>query len=123
MIVKTLNRLWPQRHKYGYYISQFNVYQGEQVPAPKWAEPGTLALTTGDPLFPVRLISRDSIISIDETIVEQPKPIKDRVVTVKGSKGDTYIVTLSHNNTHCTCTGFGFRKSCKHIREAQNVRI
>jgi hypothetical protein len=36
---------------------------------------------------------------------------------VKGSKGDTYIVEKTHNGLTCTCSGFKFRASCKHITE------
>jgi len=47
------------------------------------------------------------------------------VYKIEGSK-DTYTVSYDHNyiNTkgqgwHCPCQGFTFRKTCKHVKEAQ----
>ena len=36
---------------------------------------------------------------------------------VKGSRGNTYTVTLSSGSYSCTCPGFGFRRRCRHIKE------
>lgn len=34
---------------------------------------------------------------------------------VEGSKGDKYTVSSNMGTWHCTCSGFGFRRRCKHI--------
>jgi hypothetical protein len=36
---------------------------------------------------------------------------------VKGSKGQTYIINLDENT--CTCSGYTFRGTCKHIKELE----
>jgi hypothetical protein len=39
------------------------------------------------------------------------------VVEVKGSKGNSYFVNVEEQT--CTCPGFTFRGSCKHVAEIQ----
>jgi hypothetical protein len=43
---------------------------------------------------------------------KDPEPM---VVEVKGSKGNSYLVNLEEKT--CTCPGFTFRGSCKHVTE------
>lgn len=38
------------------------------------------------------------------------------VKEVKGSKGNTYYITMSDDPT-CSCPGFTFRGNCKHVKE------
>lgn len=119
MRVVVRNHRYEKRHLFGYYQPEFFVYEGEQVPAFKWSEPGTVCLTTGDPFFPVRQIHPDSIVSIDDALVEAPKPkTEERVLVVQGSKGSTYTVTVAPRGNSCTCSGFQFRRSCKHVNVA-----
>jgi hypothetical protein len=37
------------------------------------------------------------------------------VVKVKGSRGETYEVDPTR--PHCSCVGFGFRGTCRHLKE------
>lgn len=39
--------------------------------------------------------------------------------TVTGSKGNTYLVIRKDNKYSCSCPGFTFRKSCRHLSEAK----
>ena len=121
MRVVVRNSKYAKRHLYGYHVPEFFTYEGEQVPAFKWAEPGTVCLTTGDPKFPVRAIYPDDIVSIDDAAIEQsekPKAAEERVLLVSGSKGSTYTVTIGPRGKSCTCSGFQFRHNCRHINEA-----
>jgi len=38
-----------------------------------------------------------------------------RIWTVKGSSGAQYVVTVTNSTWSCTCPGFQFRRSCKHV--------
>jgi len=40
--------------------------------------------------------------------------------TVQGSRGNSYVVVRTIHRWSCTCPGFQFRKSCRHIKELQN---
>lgn len=119
MRVVVRNPKYAKKNLWGFYQPEFFVYEGEQVSPFKWSEPGTICLSTGDPLFPVRQIHPDSIVSIDDNPVEPPKQkAEERVLVVPGSKGATYTVTIGPRGNSCTCSGFGFRRACKHINEA-----
>ena len=48
--------------------------------------------------------------TVASTPFKQPKK-ESNVRTVQGSKGQTYTVT----ETTCTCPGFTFRGTCKHL--------
>jgi hypothetical protein len=41
--------------------------------------------------------------------------------SVAGSKGNKYTVIRTQSKWTCTCPGFQFRQSCRHIQELQNA--
>ena len=41
--------------------------------------------------------------------------------TIDGSRGSKYTVVRDRSTWTCTCPGFQFRKSCRHIQEIQNA--
>lgn len=119
MKVTVRNSLYEKRHLYFFEVPEFVTYDGDEVKCGKWEDANeVLCLTTGIDYFPVRSIQRKQIYSIDgSTVLHAVK--KNNVVTkvVKGSKGQEYVVTLGSKKS-CTCPGFTFRHSCKHIMEA-----
>lgn len=118
MRVKMRNAQWEVRHRYFFPIQEFSEYDGEEIQV-KWLKPSQMALTTGDPEFPFRVLERKNIVSIDNNSYSyETAETAARTLRVRGSKGNEYVVTLGPN-PHCTCTGFGFRRTCKHITEAQ----
>lgn len=116
MRVITLNPLYAEPNRYVIDQPKYITYEGNQVSAPKWSKAGTIALTTGNPNYPVRVIDADIIVSVDEVEITKVIPKTDvRSVTVEGSKGQTYVVTITPSGRTCTCQGFEFRRNCKHL--------
>ena len=119
MRVLTFNPLYDKRDRYAIPQPQYITYEGDSVPAPKWAAEGTIALATGNPLWPVRLIDPSLIIEINGDVAVEAKPDPTtRTVTVEGSKGQNYVVTITPTGRSCTCQGFAFRNKCKHLKIA-----
>jgi hypothetical protein len=115
MKVKVTN---PQFNRPGVWMfeqPEFFEYEGEEVQV-KWLMPTQIALSTGNIEFPFRVLNKSLIVSINNKAMEQ-KDSAVKTFTVKGSRGDTYTVTANSGKMHCTCSGFQFRKSCKHVKE------
>jgi hypothetical protein len=117
MRITLRNRNYARRHLLAGHHAEFVTYQGELVDAPNWSVPGTIALTTGDSEWPVRLIDPEVIVSINDDIVPVQKAESQvRVIEVAGTKpGTEYQVTVSAHGRTCSCPGFTYRKSCRHI--------
>lgn len=114
MRIKIKNRIWSQRSCYFCSVAEFNNYEGVEVKL-KWTSPEQLAMTTGIIQFPVRVLDKNLIVEIDGLPYEYSTAETAKIKLVAGSKGQTYTVT---EGRHCTCTGFTFRGSCKHLRMA-----
>jgi len=112
MQVTVRNSQWERRAAYFFEVAEFNHYEGEEIKV-KWVKDHELALTTGEKDLPFRVIQRSLIVNIDNVAVtQQPSAVQTKVV--KGSKGEHYVVTLGPTPS-CTCSGFTFRKTCKHV--------
>ena len=112
MQVTVRNPQWAQRDRWLFPVEETHSYTGDSVQL-KHVGIDSLALSTGNPEWPIRVIPRSWIISIDgEPYTWTARTVETR--TVQGSKGEHYTVTLGARPT-CTCTGFQFRKTCKHI--------
>jgi hypothetical protein len=98
--------------RYRFDQPKFFTYQGESVTL-KHVGADYLALSTGIVDFPVRVIPRSWIESIDGAVYTHAAS-QSQTKKVKGSKGEEYTVTLGAKPS-CTCTGFQFRKTCRHI--------
>ena len=53
-------------------------------------------------------------ISVETETVAKPK---GQTWQVAGSKGGEYVVSLHNGQWSCTCQGYLFRRSCRHISE------
>ena len=107
MQVRVANPQFNRPGVWAFEQPQYFDYEGEEVKL-KWTSPNQLALSTGNPEWPVRIIARNHIVAIDNVAFTQQV---SAAKVVKGSKGETYVVT----GGTCTCPGFTFRKTCKHI--------
>lgn len=118
--IKVRNALYDVRDRYanGWVGPEFNEYTGTVVHE-KWYGSERIGLTTGMKSFPVRVIDCSRIVEVNGAVEAVQVPVENTVITkvVPGSKGNSYIVTKDGNKVSCTCPGFGFRKTCKHVQE------
>ncbi len=112
MLVRVRNPEFGRKNVWFFDQPEYFEYSGEEVRV-KHVSADELALTTGNPEWPVRVIRRDRILSIDGRSVAHIE-VKAETRIVKGSKGQEYVVTNSQGRWTCTCPGFQFRRSCKH---------
>lgn len=114
MQVTVTNPRWASKDAYFFTIAQWSTFEGAELKPPKWVDAAeNLVLSTSTPEFPFRIIPRKWIVEIDGTPYITVKPTH-RTVIVPGSKGNSYTVMLGETPS-CDCSGFTFRKTCKHI--------
>lgn len=114
--IRVRNIMWPHRHLYaaGVVSSEFNTYTGT-IMRERWFDADEIGITTGNPDFPFRRIRRERIVDVNGVEFAPLPPVERSVFTVTGSKGDTYTVIREGSRSSCTCAGFSFRKTCKHL--------
>lgn len=54
------------------------------------------------------------------TVLRKVDDLQSNAVAVSGSKGDVYYVTEEDGDWKCTCTGFKYHGTCKHIEKVRN---
>lgn len=94
--------------------------------ATKFTPPNFVRIATDfDSPVRVREIPLERIINIehaDGRVVQKIKIQDDtRTWTVEGSRGSKYVVAKTKNSWSCSCPGFTFRKTCRHIKELQDA--
>lgn len=95
----------------------FREFEGTVVPSYKWCTDRQFCMT-GDEYMNVRVIDMNFVKDI-ELLSGSMKDVDTgvKVYEVAGSKGNKYIVTKNSKGWDCTCPGFMFRKTCKHVSE------
>ena len=97
---------------------------GEILNNIKWLQPDQMAIT--NPAHPngFSIIHKKNILWIKDTQGHKATvKVSDpdyRQWTVRGSKGNEYLVIRQKGQYNCTCPGFTYRKSCRHITEVGN---
>lgn len=98
-------------------------FTGEIVPNFKWLSDARVCLTTGNPSFPVRVLEKRWITSVDGVETSPPPPKRAGVRRVAGSRGDVYTVSTDEEGVAtCTCKGFVYRRSCRHVSECGDAQ-
>ena len=128
--IRIRNSMYARRDRYDGHITEFNEYEGEIYPNPKWVSADCFCLTTGDSQFPFRIISKEDIVhgwllpqssTTFSPPLDTPTSQTSSVTYQVQSKDKIYLVTRSNNKLSCNCTGFSYRRTCSHIKEVANV--
>lgn len=92
-------------------------YVGKVVAPYKWLDDRQFCMT-GSAEWPTRVIHTNNIVHLRVIKGKTKKVNTDvEIFKVKGSRGNDYTVTKSSRGWTCTCTGFEFRRSCRHVAE------
>jgi hypothetical protein len=129
--IKVENAMWHYRDRYAPHVSsvkdEFNFYEGE-ILYEKWFKPNEVGITTGDPRFPFRRIQKERIVEVNgeeskfsQQSLSVSEDSEQRTISVKGSTGSLYEVQVGGGRgSSCSCKGYQFRGSCRHITEAES---
>lgn len=95
---------------------------GNIIPSPKWLTAEQLAISNPNHPNGFSIISLSKITNLetaDGTKIDVKLPTTDyKEWNFVGSKGDNYLVIRSKGQYTCTCTGYQYRKTCKHVSSA-----
>ena len=99
-----------------------DAFTGTVIPSDSWVGNNRFSMTSELPDykdFPVRVIHLDYVDTL--TYEKDIEPEKEKEVVyathkVAGSSGNTYTVTQEGDELHCTCPGYRWRNTCKHIK-------
>ena len=103
-----------------------STYTGTIVPSFPWLDPDEFCMTSGMANGFVRSIRMKNVVQIRDAqgqAVPFAAPTSEAQAqewTVKGSRGDTYVVGRKNGKWTCNCVAGQFKKSvCRHIKAIQ----
>ena len=116
----TVTTRYPTHYLFATKPYEENIYSGEVGRPDRSVPEGSfMLLTPQDQKMPTRVISLARVVKMRYADGSAVKKITTnnqvRVYQVKGSKGNVYTVTERGTEKSCTCPGFTFRRSCKHV--------
>lgn len=101
-------------------VGKTSILRGVVFESPKWCADHVCLINSDTRAH--NHIPPHRILCINNQVFEQPKVTQDVVVSVKASKGDG-VYTVTQNGVTkrwgCTCPGFNWKKTCKHITEVK----
>lgn len=115
------------RHPEIYYYAddawRDTVYKNVEVlPPEKWLSSAQFMITSDDPRMGFRVIDIKNVTDISNGAPSDGTDTGVQTVNIKGSKGNKYLVTLQDGRAvSCTCPGYSFRKTCRHLKEAETL--
>ena len=89
----------------------------------KWLQPNQFVISNPRNPKGVSVVSLTHVIDLKDSAGKTATITIDadyKQWTVKGSKGNDYLVIRQKGQYNCTCTGFQYRKTCRHIAEVGN---
>lgn len=118
----TVTTRYPTHYYYATKPYEESTYEGEVGHPARFVPDGSfMLLTPQDQNMPTRVISLARVVKMryaDGSAVKKVTANNQvRVYQVQGSRGNVYTVTERGKDKSCTCTGFQFRKMCKHTKE------
>lgn len=101
-------------------VPRSHTKSGVVVKSASYDEPDSFRLATDNKYYPISVVSLESVVSIEyadgtEGATEDKKIVEVSAWEVPSSKNGSYTVTRSGNHYSCSCVGFQYRKSCKHV--------
>lgn len=126
----TVTTAWHDLYKgYAASIPREHTKSGVVVKSEKFDDVDSFRLATGRQEYPVSVVSLSRVTSLvysDGTVgkTEDKPQVSVAQWEVKSSsrKGGSYTVTLMNGHYECTCAGYMFRKSCRHINEVKSKK-
>jgi len=99
---------------------KYHEITGTVLTSPKWLKAGEFAVSNSDHPNGFSVIHISNVVDIHDTDGREFKFTTDasvKVWSVTGSTGNTYSVTREYGVYKCTCPGFSFRQTCKHVKD------
>lgn len=107
-----------------------SVSEGTVLRSEKWDDPDSFRMTTGKSYPVVSVVTLRRIMSMEYldggTALVSAAPVIDVLTRViKGSvskktgEANEYVVTKANGQYSCTCVGFQFHRTCKHIKQVK----
>lgn len=112
----------PSYHRADAYLE--HEITGEILNTVKWLQPDEMAITNSNHPNGFSILHKKNILWIRDLAGHKATvKVSDsnyKQWTVKGSKGNDYLVIRQKGQYNCTCPGFTYRKTCRHIAEVGN---